>query len=155
MLYEIDPSDGSIISSVQVTGSDIQNQTQIEGLTSDSNGTLWAIDNKTGTLFTIDPSTGVATTDVTANANGTDLGNAGQTGDGLESLAIDVNRGPIADDDSAEVPEDEMVTIDILDGDFDPDGTIDPTSVMIGTGPKNGTIVVNPDGTVKYTPNPD
>ncbi|MGD1904954.1 MAG: tandem-95 repeat protein [Leptolyngbyaceae cyanobacterium] len=64
-----------------------------------------------------------------------------------------VNDDPFADDDSASTNEDTSVTIDVIDGDTDSDGTIDPATVAIGTGPQNGNVVVNADGTVGYTPN--
>jgi len=51
--------------------------------------------------------------------------------------------------------EDTAITLDILDNDYDVDGTIDPTTVVITKQPANGTLTVNPDGTVKYTPNKD
>ncbi|OZH53816.1 hypothetical protein AFK68_15130, partial [Hydrocoleum sp. CS-953] len=148
LLYEIDVTDGSIISSVEVSGSDIKNSTQVEGLTSDSNGVLWAIDNKTGTLFTLDPDTGDATTEVTANVSGTDLGNAGQTGDGLESLAIEVDRNDIPDamDDTATVDEDTPTNIAVLgNDDFGGDGPNEGT-ITVGD-VTNGTATVNDGGT--------
>ncbi|SDX96571.1 gliding motility-associated C-terminal domain-containing protein, partial [Lutibacter oricola] len=68
----------------------------------------------------------------------------------------DENDPPVADDDSVETPEDTPVVIDVLDGDTDLDGTIDPTSVTITEEPTNGTVTVDPvTGDVTYTPDPD
>ncbi|WP_435259247.1 Hint domain-containing protein [Thioclava sp. FR2] len=63
-----------------------------------------------------------------------------------------VNDAPEAIDDAASTPIDTMVTIDVLSNDLDVDGdtlTLDGTP----TSP-DGTVTVNPDGTINFTPNP-
>ncbi|WP_293267770.1 tandem-95 repeat protein, partial [Neptunomonas sp.] len=60
---------------------------------------------------------------------------------------------PVAINDSSSTAEDTPVTITILSNDTDPDGNIDVTTVTLTSGPTNGSVVVNPDGTVTYTPN--
>ncbi len=62
------------------------------------------------------------------------------------------NTFPVAGDDAAVTDEGTAVTIPVLDNDSDPDG--DPLEVTSVSTPDNGTAVVNPDGTVTYTPNP-
>ncbi|MFK7922043.1 MAG: cadherin-like domain-containing protein, partial [Bacteroidia bacterium] len=63
------------------------------------------------------------------------------------------NDEPIANNDATETPTDTPVNIPVLSNDFDPDG--DPLSnPTIVTPPTNGSVVVNPDGTLTYTPNP-
>jgi hypothetical protein len=62
-----------------------------------------------------------------------------------------VNDAPVAQDDDA-ATEGSPVTIDVLANDFDPDG--DPLSVQPGSAPQHGEILINPDGTVTYTPDP-
>ncbi|WP_417235963.1 Ig-like domain-containing protein, partial [Bizionia paragorgiae] len=72
-----------------------------------------------------------------------------------ETATVTVTVNPIDDavDDSVTIPEDTSVTIDVLTNDtFDPSTTIEVTGV---TDPANGTVVINPDGTVTYTPDPD
>ncbi|MHB1186376.1 retention module-containing protein [Thiobacillus sp.] len=62
------------------------------------------------------------------------------------------NTPPSANPDMATVNEDSPVTIDVLANDMDADGnvlTVDSASAS------NGTVVVNPDGTITYTPNPN
>ena len=59
----------------------------------------------------------------------------------------------MAEDDAATVAEDNPVTIPVLDNDSDVDG--DPLTIDEVTQPANGTVVINPDGTVTYTPDPD
>ncbi|WP_143751907.1 Ig-like domain-containing protein, partial [Maribacter sp. 4U21] len=64
---------------------------------------------------------------------------------------------PVVTDDTATVDEDNPVTVDILANDNDnaDGGSIDPVSVSITGAPANGTVVINPDGTVTYIPNAD
>ena len=60
--------------------------------------------------------------------------------------------GPVAEDDSAITDEDVAVTIDVLENDSDPDGgTLTVTSATA----TNGTVVVNGDGTLTFTPDQD
>jgi len=68
------------------------------------------------------------------------------------SLTVDpVNDNPVAGDDNAATDEDTPVVIDVLVNDSDPaDG--DPVSVSSATNGDHGTVVVNLDGTVTYTP---
>ncbi|MDD3327751.1 MAG: retention module-containing protein, partial [Zoogloea sp.] len=63
------------------------------------------------------------------------------------------NQPPLAVDDPAfTTPEDEATTVDVLANDSDPDQ--DPIRVTNASAP-NGTVTVNPDGTLRYVPNPD
>ncbi|QTN39610.1 tandem-95 repeat protein [Cryomorphaceae bacterium] len=68
-----------------------------------------------------------------------------------------VNDGVVANGDSGTLWEDSTAIIDPLNNDFDPDGpqNIDSTSFAITTMPVNGTVIINPDGTITYTPDPD
>ena len=63
-----------------------------------------------------------------------------------------VNDPPVAANDTATTNEDTPVTVAVLANDRDVDG--DPLTVISATAP-NGTVVINPDGTIKYTPNKD
>ncbi|MEM9496133.1 MAG: SdrD B-like domain-containing protein [Pseudomonadota bacterium] len=58
---------------------------------------------------------------------------------------------PDARDDHAEAKCGEAVTINVLGNDVDPDG--DPLKVQGITNGQNGTVHLNADGTVTYTPN--
>ncbi|TVR84276.1 MAG: tandem-95 repeat protein, partial [Rhodospirillales bacterium] len=60
------------------------------------------------------------------------------------------NLAPEAGDDVAVTDKNTSVVIDVLANDSDPDG--DPISVMGWTDPANGTVSLNPDGTLTYTP---
>ncbi len=68
---------------------------------------------------------------------------------------LDVNDPPVAVKDVTGTPEDTPVTIPVLNNDYDIDGVLDTSSVVILLPPSNGTAVVNPDGSITYTPNPD
>lgn len=60
---------------------------------------------------------------------------------------------PIADDINVTTEEGTPVDIDLLQHSRDPDGSIDPTSVQVTT-PSHGTVQVNGDGSVTYSPTP-
>ncbi|MCX7565305.1 cadherin-like domain-containing protein [Sulfitobacter sp. F26169L] len=59
---------------------------------------------------------------------------------------------PVATDDVAETDEETPVTIDVLENDTDPDG--DPLTVTEATS-ENGTVAINDDGTLMFTPDED
>lgn len=62
-----------------------------------------------------------------------------------------ININPIAQDDTATTKANTAVKINVLANDTDPDGTI--TTVAPGMSPSNGTVVVNTDNSISYTPN--
>ncbi len=68
----------------------------------------------------------------------------------IENVLSDV---PDANPDTATTPEDQPVTIDVLGNDTDPNGQ--PLTVVGTPTAPNGTVTVNPDGTLEYTPDPD
>jgi hypothetical protein len=61
---------------------------------------------------------------------------------------------PFADEDFATTRVGVPVIINVLANDVSMFGTIDPASVKIATPPASGTVQVNPDGTITYTPTP-
>ena len=68
-------------------------------------------------------------------------------------LKKDVNKAPVADDETERTNEDTDLVIDVKVGDTDSDGTIDPRTVVIITNPRNGTVRVNAStGKVTYSP---
>jgi len=64
-----------------------------------------------------------------------------------------VNDAPVVTEPTVDVSEDTQVIIPISDLGSDIDG--DTLTVIITNPPEHGTIVVNDNGTVTYTPNPD
>ena len=119
--------------------------------------TVTAANAPNGTVV-INPN-GTITYTPNANFNGTDTitytisdGNGG-TSTATVTVTVDpINDVPVARPDSAMTLEDTQVTIAALTNDSDPDG--DPLTILSATSP-NGTIVINPDGTLVYTPNPN
>ena len=72
------------------------------------------------------------------------------------SVIFNNDAAPVAVDDNTSTNEDTAVTIDVLANDSDIDGnqTIDKASVLIKTGPSNGSLSQNfVTGEVTYTPN--
>jgi len=63
------------------------------------------------------------------------------------------NSPPNAVDDPATTTEDTPVTVTVLTNDSDPDG--DALTVTGASHPLHGTAVVNPGGTISYTPDPN
>ncbi len=94
-----------------------------------------------------------------ANFNGTDVvtytisdGKGGTATSTVTVTVNPVNDVPVAVNDNATTPEDSPVTIPLLANDSDADGN--PLTVTAATSP-NGSVVINPDGTVTFTPNPN
>jgi nitrous oxidase accessory protein NosD len=79
----------------------------------------------------------------------------GQGSTDTASISIDVlpppNTPPSAQPDSAETTEGAPVLISPLANDSDPDG--DALTLTTATDPANGSITINADGTISYTPN--
>lgn len=69
------------------------------------------------------------------------------------SDSSDNNARPTAADDAASTVPATLVTVAVTANDTDPDGTIDPATVTIVTGPNNGVANVNTmTGAVTYMP---
>ncbi|MDA7424467.1 Ig-like domain-containing protein [Thalassococcus lentus] len=108
------------------------------------------VDNGDGT-FTYTPDTGFVGTD-TFEYDISDT--SGDSDTAIVTVTVtDDNTPPTTVDDTATTPEDTAVVIDDPAGnDTDPDG--DPVTTASVGDPANGTAVLNPDGTVTYTPDP-
>ncbi|EHJ9979012.1 tandem-95 repeat protein [Vibrio parahaemolyticus] len=99
---------------------------------------------------------GIATISPTANWNGSETLTFTATDLSGESISQTVNFtvAPVADivADKATVVEDTPTIIKVLGNDtFEGDGKV--VSLDTNNGPANGTVSVNPDGSVTYTPN--
>ncbi|MEM9816029.1 MAG: Ig-like domain-containing protein, partial [Cyanobacteria bacterium P01_D01_bin.6] len=93
-----------------------------------------------------------------ADFNGTDSftyqvddGNSGRASATVSLTVNPVNDAPVAADDSANTDQDTAVTVNVLSNDSDIDG--DALNVAAVGDAANGTVVLNGDGTVTYTPN--
>ncbi|WP_420611849.1 tandem-95 repeat protein, partial [Vibrio parahaemolyticus] len=99
---------------------------------------------------------GVATITPTADWNGKETITFTVKDSSGESVSqtVDFTVAPVVDieADSADVVEDTPTIINVLGNDtFEDDGKV--VSLDINNGPANGTVSVNPDGSVTYTPN--
>jgi hypothetical protein len=63
-----------------------------------------------------------------------------------------LNEPPVAVDDVATTDAGQAVTIEVLDNDTDPEDQLVPGSVSVTQSPANGSVTVNGDGTMVYTP---
>ena len=79
-----------------------------------------------------------------------------QTADGTtETVTVSVtgaNDAPVAQNDEATVDEDNSVNISVIDNDEDPEGELANSTFAVETGPSNGEVTNNDDGTFTYTP---
>ena len=71
------------------------------------------------------------------------------------SVIIAVHLTPFAIDDEILTEANIPIEINVLENDYDEDGTIDPSTVEIITNPLNGSVVINSDGTITFSPNLD
>ena len=79
----------------------------------------------------------------------------GLTDSATVTVTVDpVNDGPDAVDDVASTDEDEATDINVLANDTDPD-LPDDTLTVTSASAANGSVTINGDGTLNYTPNPD
>ncbi|SFC68507.1 Ca2+-binding protein, RTX toxin-related [Pseudooceanicola nitratireducens] len=120
----------------------------VTDVTDPANGSIEIVDGKL--VYTPD-----------ADFNGTDTvtytvtDSEGNTDTATVTITVNpVNDAPVANDDAVNTPEDQPVTFDPLANDTDVDG--DELSI-VGTpvSANGGEVVVNPDGTVTYTPPAD
>ena len=77
-------------------------------------------------------------------------GNGGSSTATVDVTVNPVNDAPVAEDDTAATDPSTPVDIPVLDNDSDVDN--DPLTVTSATA-TNGTVRINPDGTLTYTPN--
>ncbi|HEX7181652.1 MAG TPA: Ig-like domain-containing protein [Thermoanaerobaculia bacterium] len=94
-----------------------------------------------------------------ANYNGNDTftytlsdGNGGTDTARVDVTVTAVNDPPVANDDSMILDEDTYFTTEVLANDTDVDGGPVSRSVTAVTQGAHGTVVINPDNTVTYTP---
>ena len=78
-------------------------------------------------------------------------GNGGTDTATVDVTVTPVNDAPVADDDVVSTDQGVAVDVDVLANDTDVEG--EPRTVVSVTQGANGTVSINPDGTVKYTPN--
>ncbi|WP_434635277.1 tandem-95 repeat protein [Vibrio sp. SCSIO 43086] len=156
------------VNDTPVVESNIADQTLAEDFTPytvDLNTAFSDVDNVDGELtFSVSGNSniqvaivnGIATFTPTADWNGSEILTFTATDPSGESVSQTVNFtvAPVADivADKATVVEDTATTIKVLDNDtFEGDDKV--VSLDTNNGPVNGTVSVNPDGSITYTPN--
>ena len=143
------PEDTPITITVLANDTDVDGDPLlVESVTDPTNGTA-TINGDNTITYTPDP-----------NYVGTDTftytisdGNGGTDTATVTITITAVNDNPTALDDSGTTPEDTPITITVLGNDTDPDG--DTLTVSSATTPANGTVVINGDNTITYTPDPN
>ena len=82
----------------------------------------------------------------------TDSGTPGLTYDELLTITVnDLNDAPVVNNDSFTVNEGSTTNLNLAANDTDADDGLDLASITIVSGPTNGSLVVNANGTVDYT----
>jgi len=142
-----------------ITFSAIANDTDVDGTL---DATTVAIVSEAGNgSVTIDDTTGDITYTPDANFFGVDsftytvADNDGVTGAPATVFVTvnDINDAPVSTDDFGTTDEDTVVKIDLLANDSDLDGTLNPASISILSGPSSGSFSLDPSsGVVTYTP---
>ena len=115
-------------------------------LTQPTNGSA-IVNSQNEVIYT--PNTGYTGTDtftyqIADSENSTDTATV--------TITVDQNPAPEAVDDTTITGENDVVTIPILDNDISEVSPLNTGSVTIVTQPTNGSVTVNDDGTVDYTP---
>ena len=82
----------------------------------------------------------------------------GQGGQATATVTVNimapvVNLAPIANDDEAATDPDRPIIIGVLPNDVDDDGALRISSLAITSGPTNGAVSINTNGSVTYRPN--
>ncbi|MFC3196333.1 gliding motility-associated C-terminal domain-containing protein, partial [Parapedobacter deserti] len=74
--------------------------------------------------------------------------------DNEDEVTLSPIRPPVADHDQVAGNANDAIVIPITDNDSGSTYPLDPSSVEIVSPPQNGTLTINPDGTVTYRPHP-
>ncbi|HRY60002.1 MAG TPA: Ig-like domain-containing protein [Patescibacteria group bacterium] len=131
---------------------------------SDSDGTIVpstvtiTVNPTNGTITSIDPVTGKVIYTPNTGYYGSDSFQYQVCDDDgacdTATVTVLVLAPPLAVDDSASTNFNNSVIIDVLSNDSDPDGTLNPSTVIVTTSPNNGTVSIDPvTGKITYTPN--
>ncbi|EAQ11253.1 Hint domain-containing protein [Maritimibacter alkaliphilus HTCC2654] len=138
-----------------VAGNVLANDTDPEGdpqtVTSNTNPSNGSVVVNANGAFIYTPDTGFTGTDTFTYTIADDQG---ATDTATVTVSVGVDAPPLANDDTANVPINATVTIDVLANDTDPDGD-DANLQVISAVASEGSVVINPDGTLTYTPTVD
>ncbi len=145
------------VTTVTATDPDIPADTLTFSITGGVDAADFVIDPSTGQLSLVTAKDFESPTD--ANGDGiyevqvtVDDGNGQTDVQSINVTVTDANDAPVANPDWATVPEGGTVNVSlagVLANDTDQDG--DPLTVSLVSGPANGALMLNPDGTFTYT----
>lgn len=110
-----------------------------------------ATPNANGTITYVHVGSGAATDSFTYIIR--DLNGVASNAATVRILIDTTNSAPVAANDTANVDEGGTVVIDVLNNDVDPNGDLNPGSIVIVQAPAHGTATPNANGTVTYTHN--
>ena len=69
------------------------------------------------------------------------------------TITVNPNQKPVASNDVASTPKNTIKVINVLANDSDPDGSLDPATIIVAVKPnKGGSAIPNANGTVTYKP---
>lgn len=116
--------------------------------------------NGTNGTTSTNPTTGIVTYTPNTNFSGVDSftytvsDTLGGTSNAATATITVINNPPVANNDTATIDVSIVsdVTINVASNDTDVDGSLDLTSIVVTSGPSNGSVLVN-TGSVTYTPN--
>ena len=128
------------------------NQTSVTIVSNPTNGTV-SVNPVTGQI-TYTPNPGFTTGTDTFSYQVCDTTGQCDTATVTVTVPVSANNPPVANNDNTSTNPNTPVLINVLENDSDPDNNLNPRTVTIVSNPANGTVRVNPDGTVVYTPNP-
>jgi len=144
--------------SINVLGNDSDpdgNPFSVTGVTQPTNGQGSVAINANGTLLYTPPTT-VATA-FTANFTYTVTDSLGATAIGSVAVSVSAspaNLAPIVSNDTASTTDGVPVTINVLANDRDPEGNPFSVTSVTQPGGVQGSVAINADGTLLYTPPP-
>ena len=145
-----DTATASIATSIAVLTNDTDPDGDTLTITSVTQGAHGTVGSSAGGVITYTPTVGYSGQDIFTY---TVSDGHGGTATGTVTVTVSstpVNRAPVAVGDAASVPQNTSKVISVLANDTDPDG--DSLTVTTATPAAHGTVAVNVNGTVTYTP---
>ena len=137
----------------QISASDIDGDTLTYAITGGNDDGIFGIGPVSGTIV-VDDTTNLdyeRMSDYTLEVSVSD--GQGVVVSTSEITVTDIDTAPVASEDAVTTAEDTSVTIDVLANDSDEDG--DALTLESFTQPSAGSIALNSDGTLTYTPDAD
>lgn len=127
----------------------------VTGVTQPANGQGSVVPNADGTLLYTPPATVASAFTASFSYTVTDSLGASAIGSVAVSVsASPVNQAPVANADTATTTDGVAINIDVLANDTDPEGNPFSVTSVTQPGGVQGSVSINGDGTLRYTPPP-